>query len=258
MSVDKCTYMYMNDDYLISLKSCREKAGLTQKEVETLLGLRDLMMRDYEIGRLKLPVQVAMRLSELYQVSLDELLSSSYYQSKSEQLKVLNNFTALFLGNGFGVMYMDPIIRGFLEGRAEQLFSHSLFELLCEDLGQRHKKELALEISKMLFSLASVDGKISDEEIACVRYLLNGFELQSKYKEISVLVREPYLPQMDDKGLTRIEMRHFIIWLLFFFACADRTLNEREIGYIEKCAEHLKVNRTNFLFIKEKFTKRNM
>lgn len=247
--------MYMSESYLESLKASRERAGLTQKEVEDLLGMRSLMMRDYEIGRLKLPASVALQLAELYRVSVDDLLGSRFYRTKVQPSKMLSDFSSLFLGNGFGVMFLDPVIRAFMEGRGEELFEHSFFDLITHDLNEKHKKETVLDICRMLFSLASSDGKISDSEIECIRLLLGAYNLTSKYKEISVISSTHYIPSARSKTLERIEMRHFVVWVLFFFAHADLSLSHQELTYIEECAEALKMNRSNFVLIRKNFVK---
>ena len=60
------------------------------------------------------------------------------------------------------------------------------------------------------------------------------------------------------KVFSRLEMRHFTIWMLFFFAKADGEITHQEVDYIEECAEKLLVNRTNYLFIKDKFIKESV
>ena len=255
--MDVCTIMYMNTEILLSLKNNREKAGLTQKDVEKALGMRKLMMRDYEIGRLKLPVSVAVKLSEVYRVSLDELVGNRQYGGKIHQSKVLVNFKSLFLGNGFSMMFLDPIIRAFLEDHHGKYFDYSFFELLTDQCSEKQKKEVIVEINKLLFSVASTDGKISNEEIECIRYLLTEFKIQNKYKEI-IKINAQYYPEEIPKSMERIEIRHFTIWILFFFAFADEEICHQEISYIEKCAEHLKINKSNFLFIKKKFVKEGL
>lgn len=245
--------MYMEETLLNSIKLSREKAGLTQKEVESALDMRALMMRDYEIGRLKLPVSIALQLAKLYGITVDELIGNEQVISKIHQSKVLVNFDSLFLGNGFSIMFLDPILRAFLEDHYEKHFDNSLFELLTEEFNERKTKNLILEISKFLLSLASSDGKVTTEEIECIKYLLLAFNMQSKYKDISSEYTKDYLPNTLPVEMEKIEMRHFIIWILFFFAHADKKLCHQEISYIEKCAECLKINKSNFIFIRNKF-----
>lgn len=249
----QCTYMYMNNDYRDKLKQSRERAGLTQKEVESELRLRSLSMRDYEMGRLKLPVHVAIDLARLYQVTMDELLGVERKGSNPIKRKSLINFRSLFLGNGFGVMFLDPVLRAFLEDRQERYLDHSLFELMTESFSEKEKKELVNEIGRILFSLASTDGKISNDEVECIRVLLDAFGLANKYREIVSESNSLYLSESSPRAMERIEIRHFTIWVLFFFAYSDHNVCYEEVEYIEKIAERLRVNKSNFLFIKEKF-----
>ena len=52
----------------------RKRSGYSQKQVEAILGLRNLQIFDYESMRLKLPVEVAVDMANLYGCSLEELL----------------------------------------------------------------------------------------------------------------------------------------------------------------------------------------
>ena len=248
----------MDENILYSLKRSRKKVGLTQKDVESTLGMRSLMMRDYEIGRLKLPISTAIDLAKLYGVSLDILVGNEQSLSKIHQSRVLVNFDTLFLGNGFSIMFLDPILRAFLEDHYERHFDYSLFELLTEKFNEKKKKNLISEICKILISLASSDGKVTEEEIECIKYLLLSFKIQNQYKALVETNLESYLPDSISSEMEKIEMRHFIIWILFFFAHADKKLCHQEISYIEKCAECLKINKSNFLFIKDKFVQREI
>ncbi|MGB0453014.1 MAG: helix-turn-helix domain-containing protein [Bacteriovoracaceae bacterium] len=242
-----------NDQILHSLKKVREAAGLTQKDVERILGMRALMMRDYEVGRLKLPIDIALKLAGLYRVSLDKLAGNIEAIPKDFESKTLKNFHSLFLGSGFSVIFQDPVMRAFLEGHSEDYFEQSLFDLLTTNFKEKERKDLARAIAQCLFSLASADGRISHEEIDCIRYLLKELKLQNKHKEISESLSEAFYPEMTQKNFERIEIRHFLIWLLFLFADSDGEINYEEVQYIEKCAESLKINKSNFLFIKKNF-----
>lgn len=241
----------MSKSYLNSIKMAREKAGFTQKDVEDALGLRSLTMRDYEIGRLKLPIGVAMELAKLYKVSIDELIGAAETKIKSEQVKGLTNFTSLFVENGLSVLYLDPILRAFLEDHLDKYFEHSLFELLTLDFSQKQKKEVIQEIGKLLFMLASSDGKITDDEIECIRDLLKKYGISSSYKEVTMADATVNPLRLMDK----IELRHFTIWILYLFSLTDKKICYQEISFIDNCAEMLKINKSNYLFIKSKFVK---
>jgi uncharacterized tellurite resistance protein B-like protein/DNA-binding XRE family transcriptional regulator len=245
----------MSKDICISIKAARENSGLTQKEVEASLGLRSLSMRDYEVGRLKLPVSVAVELANLYEVSLDNLVGNNHILKKNESaLKELHLFDTLFLNNNYNIMFLDPVLVAFLELYRDRFFELSIFEILTLNNTEQENKELVLIIGKLLFSLAAVDGRISKEEIDCIKGLINSFKMKTKYKEI-ISVEENYFPLDLPKGLRSVEMRHFVVWILFFFSKADQDIRFEEVDYIEKCAELLKVNKSNYLFIKEKFVK---
>lgn len=240
----------MNNEMLVTLKKSRESVGLTQKDVEHKLEMRKLMMRDYEIGRLKLPVTVAKKLATLYKVSLDELLGHEDSEMDGEAQSVLTNFNALFTGNGFSLMFLDPILRAYLEDHYEDYFRFSLFDLLTKSESSKFKKTLLLQISSLLMQLASSDQKICDAEITCLKNLLSSFGLQSKFSQLN----DQSLDMSEIPAtMKKIEIRHFIIWMLFFFAKADGNICYQEIDFIEQCAEKLRVNRSNFKFIKEKF-----
>ena len=239
------------------IKRARVNSGLTQKEVELKLDLRNLMIRDYEIGRLKLPVTMALELSKLYGVTLDELLGNEV-QVKGHDDQVLDNFKTLFKGNGFEVMFLDPVIRAFLEEHRKGIFSESIFELITKDLNEKKTHLIVLELSRFIYSVAGADGKISVNERRCVNYLLDSYNIQNKIRLASSSLNELYLPEETLKEFSRIELKHFTIWILFLFASADGEITYQEIEYIDNIAECLKVNRSNFLNIKENFVKEEL
>jgi len=241
-----------SDELLTHFKAAREHAGFTQKEVEEKLNLRALTIRDYEVGRLKLPVSVAVSLSKLYGVTLDELAGNTAAgKSLSKKTKALQNFESLFLQNSFNIMYLDPVIRAFSEDNYNNLFDNILFEALTENFTAKQKKEVVLFIGELLFALASSDDKISQEEIKCIEFLLRHFKIKTPFKTDKLFKPKKLKPV--PKNIKNPELRHFIIWVLIFFANADGELAFEEIEFIEKCAEHLKINKSNFMLIKEKF-----
>ncbi len=56
------------------LKSLRESKKLTMKEVSEKTGMATALVSDYETGKKKLGLKVAIRFADLYKVSLDYLL----------------------------------------------------------------------------------------------------------------------------------------------------------------------------------------
>lgn len=247
--------MFMNEFDCNSLKVIRELAGFTQREVESSLGLRNLTMRDYESGRLKLPASMAVKLSKLYRVTLEELLG---LQTKEDESIFYSSFRNLFSGRSFHALVLDPVISAYIESFKDELIDKPIFEIIVNELSQSQRREVVFEISKFLFSLARIDSKVYERELNCIRSILSDYSIENKYNEIIIYDDELYFPKSIPKVLERIELRHFVIWLLFYFALADREINFREVEYIQKCAEALKINKSNFLFIKDKFVKESI
>ncbi len=61
-------------DKLQRLKDLREDHDLTQQQLSNLLGMKQPQYARYEIGETKIPVEVIIKLAELYNVSIDYLL----------------------------------------------------------------------------------------------------------------------------------------------------------------------------------------
>lgn len=59
------------------LKSYRESAKLTQKEVAALLDVSESAYRSYELGDRKIPLDLLMKLAKGYRTSVDVLIGNS-------------------------------------------------------------------------------------------------------------------------------------------------------------------------------------
>ena len=57
-----------------NIRSLRIDKGLTQKQIGEYLGISQNTYSQYEIGVLKYPVDVLIKLADLYQVSIDYLV----------------------------------------------------------------------------------------------------------------------------------------------------------------------------------------
>jgi transcriptional regulator with XRE-family HTH domain len=237
---------------LDSIKNFRKKAGLTQVEVEKTLSLRNLTIRDYESGRLKLPVSTAIELSKLYKVSLNELLDVEVPVSNNQQ-KALYSFKGLFSQDRAQLILLDPVIRGYLETHYDSLVSKSLFEILIHEQAVTTQEKIIEEFGKVVCSLAGIDSKVTNEEVESLDFILGELGMVGSFKAIKKHLKEPYL--VKDSKIQRVELKHFLIWCLYIFAESDGEIANEEDTYIEKVAESLKVNRTNFLFIRDKFIK---
>lgn len=237
-----------------NLKKYRMKAGFTQKEVEARLELRELMMKDLETERLKLPAELAISLSALYKVSLDELLTNKTLSKDSEQMNVLSQLKLLFKKSEIDLLFMDPVIRAHLEEYQDQVLDLSLFDLISIDLTEKQKKDFSSEILKTLGSLMGVDGKVTRDELDFLNNLISSFGLDEKAKSITKTITNLHTPSVVHFH-NRPAAKHFLIWLMFYMSKSDGNVSHQELAFIETCAETLKVNRSNFVFIKKFFNK---
>jgi transcriptional regulator with XRE-family HTH domain len=237
------------------LKAARTRAGFTQKDVEARLGLRELSLKDYETERLKFPAHMALKFAELYGVTVDELLGTEGAEPKpGPQAVSLGRVSSLFTRQETSLLFMDPVIRAFLEEHQDKIFDHSVFDLLTLHYSARDKRRLATELLRSLASLMGVDRKVTAEESQFLRELIRSFGLEESAKGIVKMNAVRYAPDADFfQG--KPEAKHLLIWLLFLIAKSDNLINVEEVQYIEECAERLKVNRSNLLHIKKFFVK---
>jgi transcriptional regulator with XRE-family HTH domain len=236
-----------------NLKKARVKSGLTQREVEKKLGLRELSLKDYETERLKLPVETAMKFSRLYHVSLDELVTGESVQTENDfQTKKLHELSSLFKRSDTELMFLDPVIRSYLEEFQDKLLEDSFFNIMTINFTEKDRKEFGREILLTLGSLMGADQKVTDEELAFVQELVQRLGLEDKagtIKKSFVLKHRPILAHFKQQP----SAKHFLIWLLFLLARSDGDISPDEVTYIEDCSETIKVNRTQFLWIKKFF-----
>ena len=110
-------------------------------------------------------------------------------------------------------------------------------------------------MTKLLYSLAGCDSKIADEEVRTIKYILSAFDMIKSYKMVSPFAVETFQWKTLPKYLESIEIRHFIVWLMFLFANTDSKITTDEVNFIEARAEELKINKSNFLLIHGQFVK---
>lgn len=235
-----------------NLKNARIQAGFTQKEVEARLGLRDLSMKDYETGRIKLPAEMAKTFADLFNVSVSYLLTGNESAGSTSQAKKLGQLGQLFHRGDLGTIYLDPVIRAQIEEHSDKVLTHSIFELLTVDFTEAQKTKVVTEILKTLGSLMASDDKISEEELGFLKDLILNLGLELQSKSITRSIANPHLPQVEafrhNSGL-----KHFLVWLMYLLSKSDGKITHQETEFIEKCAELLKVNRSNYVTIKNYF-----
>lgn len=232
------------------LKKSRREKRLRQIDVEEVLRLRPSAMKDYETGRLKLPMEMAIKLADLYEVSLDQLVGRE--RTFAQNSETLHNVKALFFGNGLSLMFLDPVLRAALQTQNDKRAEGSLFDFLTEGIPDKKINQIVKKITLFMISLAAYDGVIYEEEKTIVRFILGSFNLGHqipKPKKDTSLFDEKILGELFDK----IEICHFTVWILFFLAIADGNIVSQEILFIQEISKKLKIEDENFILIKKKF-----
>ena len=72
-------------------KFYREKVELTQKEAANLLGVKNYQLANYETGRTEPNIATLLKMSSIYNVSLDELLNNQRKINKNRHSEDYNN-----------------------------------------------------------------------------------------------------------------------------------------------------------------------
>ncbi len=232
------------------LRYWRKLNGLTQKEVEAVLGLRALSIHDYEKGRLKLPMDVAIQLARLYQTDLNQLVN---FEAEKKNLSV--PFQLLGLQNNqmdhfSKLVFADPIMLG-ISGRVEQDFGENCFLKILDMIPKRNHEEFFVELLCYLNSLIAADKKILNKELSFCSEILKGFSFKvsgPQRKAIQDALEQQYFGQNLEVFKQRT-VKHFFIWLLILAAVVDGKLDYREMDYIKKVASHIRLPVKNQKFI---------
>ena len=72
-------------DFGKSFKYYRQKAGLTQKEAAGLIGIKDYQLGNYEINRSQPSLEILVKMSKVYLVSVDKMLGNNLLRNKMEK-----------------------------------------------------------------------------------------------------------------------------------------------------------------------------
>ena len=238
-----------------NLKMARQNSGLTQKEVELKLGLRSLSLRDFETERIKLSADLALKFASLYHVSLDELIKGiPPLRDNTLQSAKLTQLEFLFSKGEFDVMMLDPVIRATLDEYPDKIFDHSVFELLCMNISEKQKRDVAAEIMKSIGSLLGVDHKITEAELTFFTKLSVRFGFNENTKIVTKSLSIKLLP--DVSGFHHQPgLRHFLVWVLFFVSKSEGVMGSEELEYIQECAEALRIHKSHYLGIKKYFVR---
>lgn len=72
-------------------KYYREKANLTQKEAAELLEIKSYQLANYETNRTEPNLKTLIKMSEIYRVSIDELLNNTIKKDNTTHSEDYNN-----------------------------------------------------------------------------------------------------------------------------------------------------------------------
>jgi Predicted transcriptional regulator len=71
----KINYIENSDELAVNLKKAREKAELTQKQVSKMVSIERSSLSCYEIGRSLPSIFTLIKLSEIYRISIYQLIT---------------------------------------------------------------------------------------------------------------------------------------------------------------------------------------
>lgn len=243
------------------MQSLRKLAGLTQKEVEKTLGLRDMFVYDFESGRIKLPFSTGAALLDLYNVSLD----TAFPLKTTNQKKVMDVSSAAMPMFKMGLLennlsrliefiHQDPVIAGTV-GIDNLVSGKTLLRSLVEKLPEYDRRTFVLVLYKCVQSLISCDDSISNTELVLRDIILcyPAMELKPEdVNEIHACTGIHYLPADSDKIFHTEALKHFLVWVLYVMALCDGPIDRREEIYIEKVTEFLGLSKTVYFWFREK------
>jgi len=236
---------------LENLVKYRKQAGLSQKQAEDKLVLRANTLYDIEKGRLKLPFVMAVQLSKLYDITVDQFLEVEIL-TKITNKQVLSNqnispLESLGVVSGayhplIDSMAQDPVI--VAEIGLGHLGKRPLMELLLAQLTPVQKQYFVLDLYRYINSLISRDGLIQEGELALRDKLIEQAQIElsdSEKKSIARAFRKAFFGKSMAKSLPREAYKHFLIWILFLVSRSEGNVHHKTTEYINQVAEHIQL-----------------
>lgn len=229
----------------------RKRAGLSQKQVEDRLALRANTLYDIEKGRLKLPFMMAVQLSQLYDITIEQFLETEMSdEAPSEQEQPTQNVSPLeSLGVLSGAFHpliesiaQDPVI--VAEIGLGHLGKRPLMELLLAQLTPVQKQYFVLDLYRYINSLISRDGLIRESELTLRDKLIEQAQIalsDSEKKSIARAFSKPYFGKSMAKSLPREAYKHFLIWILHLISRSEGKVDYKTTEYINQVAEHIQL-----------------
>lgn len=240
------------------LKELRERVGLTQSQVAEQLKVRNATISDYERGRVTLPIDRVIKLANLYQCSIEQIVGLDS-ESKDRDSLYIDRLIPLVTFGIFGGRFQkieheivkDPVIMAHL-GINEVPVRHNLFSNVIKNLTKRQRHVYTLELLKYLHSLIAADKKFSTEELAFAEFVQNQLAFNPSASELASIRRAgktEYLGGSIEASFPSLAIKRFTLWIMNVLAIADREYHPLEKVYIRKVAKHLKVDSGTAEFI---------
>ncbi len=258
-------YEQLNDKEIGKiLKDFRLKKGLTQKEVEARLGLRERTLFDYESSRIRVSLSVAIGLCNIYETTLESLLGlkkPNSKKSKTQDNKPNNKYMPLFqtgiASKNYYIVHhkliSDPYIMTEL-GLNKVIKRNSPFDSLTKKITKANKRKMTVEILKYLSSLIGADGKITKEEMELKASIIDSLEFELTDNEVRAINKAGvslYLSNKSKELFKTKAKKRFLIWVLFLAAYSDHELAPKELTYIKKVAKSLGLKNDDIGYIQE-------
>ena len=213
----------MESVVLENLVRLRKSAGLSQKQVESQLGLRGNTLYDIEKGRLKLPFMMAVELVQTYHAQLDDLLESEPTNENAHDANEAANSTKPVVSSleaigvidaGYHPLAMaiaqDPVI--VAEVGFNQIGRKPLMDLLMDQMTSTQQHAFVMDVYRYINSLISSDGVIRDAELQLRDMLMTHSQIKlsdSDKKASHVLLRNPTWEKPLPRVSRREAYKHF-------------------------------------------------
>ncbi|HYX36477.1 MAG TPA: TerB family tellurite resistance protein [Oligoflexus sp.] len=237
----------------------RKEAGLTQKLVEQKLDWRQGTLYDYEKARLKISLEAAWYLLQLYGADWKDLFEPMEVASTVEAIgpwmapMVQLGLVSQSMQDMIQSIRHDPIIAAEI-GLDELGSSTPVLQLLLNRLTETQRRDYFLELCRYVNSLMTADHKIRAEEKKARDILLAYAPFEFDEREKASLLRafeSRYLGKGLERKFPKDALKHLLLWILYIMALSDGELNHHEQAYIEAVAENIELKKSSLHFIQK-------
>jgi transcriptional regulator with XRE-family HTH domain len=237
----------------------RKKAGLTQKMVELRLDWRQGTLYDYEKARLKISLEAAWYLLQLYGADWKDLFHAEDAAPAPNPVgswmgpMVQLGLVSQSMQHMIEAIRRDPIIAAEI-GLEDIGSATPVLHLLLNRLTETQRREYFLELCRYVNSLMTADHRIRAEEKKARDILLNYAPFEFDEREKASLLRafeSRYLGKGLERKFPKEALKHLLLWILYIMALSDGDLNHHEQGYIEAVAENIELKKSSLHFIQK-------